>query len=119
MSVTNRHDFGVYYSLGLKVDALAYRRNPAVTAYTEAAQDGLESWVEAGFAPPVRYEDGSAPTVDRDRIDDIVTGALLATRPNADGRFAIPDFEALHRNLAAAYPASAEAAKILIQEIDA
>ena len=54
-----------------------------------------------------------------DRIDDIVTSALLATRPNADGRFAIPDFETLHRNLAAAYPASAEAAKILIQEIAA
>ena len=119
VSVTNRHDFGVYYSLGLKVDAAAYRRNPAVAAYTEAAQDGLESWVEAGFAPPVRYEDGAAPTIDRDRIDDIVTGALLATRPKADGRFAIPDFEILHRNLAAAYPTSAEAAKVLIQEIDA
>ena len=110
VSVTNRHDFGVYYSLGLKVDAAAYRRNPAVAAYTEGAQDGLESWVEAGFAPPVRYEDGAAPTIDRDRIDDIVTGALLATRPKADGRFAIPDFEILHRNLAAAYPTSAEAA---------
>jgi hypothetical protein len=35
VSVTNRHDFGVYYSLGLKVDAAAYRRNPAVAAYTE------------------------------------------------------------------------------------
>lgn len=117
--ITNRHDFGIYYSLGLKVDAGAYRRDPAVAAYTEAAQDGLESWIEAAFAPPVRYEDGAAPTVDRDRIDDIVTGALLATRPDADGRFAIPDFEILHRNLAAAYPASAEVASILTQEIHA
>lgn len=115
--VTNRHDFGVYYSLGLKVDAGAYRRDPAVAAYAEAAQDGLGSWVEAGFAAPVRYEDGSAPTVDRERIDDIVTGALLATRPDADGRFAIPDFETLHRNLAAAYPASAEAAQRILEEI--
>ncbi|AIT82550.1 DUF4304 domain-containing protein [Novosphingobium lubricantis] len=117
VTVTNRHDFGVYCSLGLKVDAGAYRRNPAVAAYTEAAQDGLASWTEAGFAPPVRYEDGNAPTIDRDRIDDIVTGALIATRPNGDGRFAIPDFEILHRNLAAAYPASAEAAQKILEEI--
>src|SRR3546814_17387587 len=46
--------------------------------------------------------------VDRDRIDDIVTGALIATRPDPSGRFPVPDFEILHRNLAAAYPASAE-----------
>lgn len=116
ISVTNRHDFGNYRTLGLKVDAGAYRCHPLVAAYAEAVQAGLASWVEAGFAPPVRYDDGRAPAVDRDRIDDIVTGALLATRPGPSGCFPVPDFEVLHCNLAAAYPASAEAARALLQE---
>lgn len=117
VTLTNCHDFGVYYTLGLTVDAGAARRDPAVAAFAEAVQDGLGSWIESGFAPPVRYDDGAPPKVDRASIDDIVTGALLATRPNANGGFAIPDFEILHRNLAAAYPRSAEAAQRLLQEI--
>lgn len=119
ISITNRHDFGIYRTLGLRIDADAFRRNPSVAAYAETVQDGLASWVEAGFAPPVRYDDGRAPAVDRDRIDDIVTGALIATRPDPSGRFPVPDFEILHRNLAAAYPASAEAARTLLQEMPA
>ncbi|CCW19731.1 hypothetical protein EBBID32_41010 [Sphingobium indicum BiD32] len=118
VNLTNRHDFGVYYTLGLKVDAGATRRDPAVAAFAEAVQDGLGSWIEAGFAAPVRYDD-AAPRVDRASIDDIVTGVLLATRPNPNGRFVIPDFEILHRNLSAAYPRSAEAAKTILQEISA
>lgn len=118
-TLTNRHDFGVYYTLGLSVDAGAARRDARVAAYAEAVQDGLASWIEACFAPPVCYIDGEAPVVERDKVDDIVAGALLATRPGPDGRFVIPDFETLHRNLAAAYPASAEAANALLQEISA
>ena len=118
-TLINRHDFGVYYTLGLSIDAGAARRDAPVAAYAEAVQDGLVSWNEACFAAPVRYVDGEPPIVERDTIDAIVTGALLATRPGPDGRFAVPDFETLHRNLAAAYPASAEAANALLQEITA
>ncbi len=117
VTLTNRHDFGVYYTLGLKVAAAAARRDPVVPAFVEAVQDGLSSWVEAGFAAPVRYDDGKEPQVDRDSIDDIVTGALVATRPDPDDRFAIAEFAILHRNLAAAYPRSAEAAQQLLKEI--
>ena len=84
-----------------------------------AVQDGLSTWMEAGFAPPVRYDDGRQPTVERDRVEDIVTGALIATRPDASGTFPVPDFAILHCNLAAAYPASAAAAHALIEEIAA
>lgn len=117
VTLTNRHDFGVYYTLGLEIDAGAARRDPKVAAFAEAAGEGLGSWIEAGFAAPVRYDDGEAPKVDRASIDDIVTGALMATRPHPDGRFAIPDFAILHRNLAAAYPRSAEAAQQILKEI--
>ncbi|MCF8707001.1 hypothetical protein [Rhizorhapis sp. SPR117] len=116
VSITNRHDFGIYRTLGLRVDGIVARRELAA-AYIAAVEDGLGSWIEAGFVPPVRYDDGSVPVIERDHIDDIVTGALIATRPAASGRFAIPDFEILHRNLAAAYPRSAEAARALLQEI--
>ncbi|WP_313806612.1 hypothetical protein [Sphingobium sp.] len=119
ITLTNRHDFGTYRTLGLTVDADAARLDPAVAAYSEAVQDGLGSWLEACFAPPVRYEDGGTPRVDRESIDEIVTGAILATRPGADGRFAIAAFESLHRNLAAAYPRSAEAAQRLLEEFPA
>src|SRR3546814_5103261 len=96
ISITNRHDFGIYRTLGLRIDAGAFRRDPPVAAYAEAVQDGLGSWVEAGFATPVRYDDGRAPAVERDRIEDLVTGALIATRPAPTGRFPDPDFENSH-----------------------
>lgn len=115
--LTNRHDFGTYYTLGLKVDAGAARRDPAVGAYAETVENGLGSWIEAGFAAPVRYDDGEAPKAERSSIDDIVMGALLATRPGPDGHFPVADFAILHRNLAAAYPRSAEAAQRLLEEI--
>jgi hypothetical protein len=44
-------------------------------------------------------------------------GALLATRPGPDGHFPVADFAILHRNLAAGYPRSAEAAQRLPEEI--
>lgn len=109
VTVTNRHDFGIYRTLGLKIDALPSQRKTAFS-YIEAVQDGLGHWHEAGFAAPVRYEEGGPPALDRDGIDEIITGALLATRPDGSGKFPIPEFETLHRNLAAAYPACAEAA---------
>ena len=118
VTLSNPHDFGIYRTLGLRVDAGAARRTEAVARYAEAVQDGLGSWIEACFAAPVRYDGGGAPTIDRDSIDDIVTGVLLATRPSS-GRFPVADFEQLHTNLAAAYPRSAEAAKRILEEIPA
>ena len=117
LTLTNRHDFGVYYTLGLKVDASATRRDSTVATYAETVENGLGSWIEAGFAAPVCYEDGEAPKVERSSIDDIVMGALLATRPGPDGHFPVADFAILHRNLAAGYPRSAEAAQRLPEEI--
>lgn len=117
VSLTNRHDFGTYRTLGLKVDAGAARRDEAVVAYAEVAQNGLESWIEAGFVSPVRYHDGQPLAIERHRIDDIVTGVLIATRPNGDGRFAVAAFETLHRNLAAGYPHCAEAANRYCHDI--
>lgn len=103
----NHHDFGTYCTLALKIED---EDDEAVQAYAEAVEEGLGSWVEAGFAPPVAY-DGSVATIGRTDPSELVIGALLTTRPNPDGTFAVKDFATLHANLAAAFPQQAEAAR--------
>lgn len=49
---TNRHDFGVYRTLALHIED---EEDEAVQAYAEAVEEGLGSWLEAGFTPPVIY----------------------------------------------------------------
>ena len=102
----NRHDFGVYTTLALHIQDEA---DCAVEAYAEAVEEGLGSWIEAGFSPPVTYQ-GSVARIEREDPCELVIGALLTTRPSPDGTFAIPDFAILHRNLAAAFPEQAAAA---------
>lgn len=103
----NRHDFGTYRTLALQMDA---EDDEAVQAYAEAVEEGLGSWIEAGFSPPVSYEQ-SVATIHRPDPSELVIGALLTTRPNPDGSFALADFATLHGNLAAAFPQQAEAAR--------
>ena len=106
----NRHDFGNYLTLALKVDDF-HEDHPAVIAYVEAVQDGLTSWLEAGFSPPIRYlADRSATTDGRD-YDEIILGALRTTRPGPDGTWPIGDFETLHINLTAAFATHAAAVR--------
>ena len=107
VTVHNAHDFGVYLTLGLKITAPS-GSSEEVDAYATAVEDGLSSWLEAGFAPPVEYDDAVAYRV-RSDIDGIIMGALSTTRPAADGRFPIPDFAVLHANLARAFPRQAQA----------
>ncbi len=106
-SKPNRHDFGTYRTLVLHIDD---EDDPAVAAYAEAVEDGLGSWIEAAIACPVEY-DGSVASIPRPELDEVTIGALLTTRPGANGRFAIPAFETIHTNLSAAFPKLAETAR--------
>lgn len=103
----NRHDFGVYRTLALRVED---QESEAVDAYAEAVEPGLGSWIEAGFTAPVTYT-GKVATIERSEHAELVIGAMLTTRPNPDGTFPIADFAILHTNLAAAFPEQAEAAR--------
>ena len=108
--VHNGHDFGNYLTLALKIEA-ERENDPAVVAYSEAVEDGLGSWLEAGFGPPIRYlADKSATTEGRD-FEDIVMGALRTTRADQGGGWARPDLEHLNTNLAAEFPTLAEAVR--------
>lgn len=114
--LTNRHDFGTYYTLGLKVWEVA--RNETVDAYVAEVEDGLGSWIEAGFTAPVRYDDGHSATAPR-RLDEVILGAMMTTRPAADGSFPVADFELLNGNLTAAYPQIAAEAKARLEQVPA
>jgi hypothetical protein len=104
---TNRHDFGVYRTLALHIDR---EDDDAVQAYAEAVEEGLGSWIEAGFTPPVIYA-GPVATIERPDHVELVIAALLTTRPNPDGTFPIAAFATLHGNLAAAFPQQAYTAR--------
>ena len=106
MTVVNRHDFGVYHTLGLAAEAEAASR-PHVAAYRDAVEDGLGFWHAAGFIAPVVYHGAAAVSVRT--LERAIVGAWQTTRRNPDGRFPIADFARLHANLAAAFPAEAEA----------
>jgi len=103
----NRHDFGCYRTLALRVED---EGSEAVDAYAKAVEEGLGSWIEAGFTPPVTYA-GKVATIERAEHAELVIGALLTTRPSPDGTFPVADFATLHGNLAAAFPEQAEAAR--------
>ena len=100
----NRHDFGVYRTLALRIDDEA---DLAVAAYAAAVAEGLGYWTEAGFAPPIQYALGGGSTTFGRSFDDIIRGAMMTTRPSEDGKFPIPEFATLHGNLKQAFPAIA------------
>lgn len=106
----NRHDFGNYLTLALEADD-ADLIDDRVIAYIEAVEDGLGSWLEAGFAPTIRYLAGGSATTDDRSFNDIVMGALRTTRPGEAGNWPVADFETLHTNLAAAFPVLADAVR--------
>lgn len=108
--IPNPNDFGCYRTLGLRVMS---EDDATVADYAEAVEEGLATWIEAGFRAPVRY-DGAAPVVEHADPAETVIAALMTTRPAADGTFPIPGFAVLHTNLVAAFPVEAATARARI-----
>lgn len=108
--IPNPHDFGCYRTLGLRVMS---EDDATVADYAETVEEGLATWIEAGFRAPVRY-DGAAPVVEHADPAETVIAALMTTRPAADGTFPIPGFAVLHTNLVAAFPVEAATARARI-----
>lgn len=105
--LANHHDFGTYRTLTLRV---AEDAGPQALAYADLVEPGLGTWLEAGFTPPVTYS-GRTAIIPRKDLVEIVIGALQTCRPDAYGRFPLPDFEAIHGNLSRAFPEVAEIAR--------
>lgn len=104
-SGVNHHDFGTYRTLVAEFDET--KLDDAGRDYIREVEDGLRSWIEAGFAPPITYRaDRSADTHGLE-ADDIIHGAMMSTRPNPDGSYFPETNQALHENLKAAFPAVA------------
>ena len=102
--ITNRHDFGDYATLALVISDDAHLGS--ARAYATRVEDGLGSWLEAGMAPPITYDDARA-IFTRDSIRDVILGALSTTRPDERDGFPIPALATLHANLVAGFPEEA------------
>jgi len=110
--LSNRHDFGRYVSLVLHVEN---ELDDQVRAYAETVEEGLSTWLEAGFRAPVEYDDATPTVITTDPIE-ILVSALHVTRPGPDGRFPVADFATLHGNLTAAFPGEAAIAAARLTE---
>jgi len=99
----NAHDFGTYRELVAEVSDGA-QDDPAVADYVAQVEDGLFSWLCAGFAPPIRYKPGGIADSGGRTFDQIVAGAMMTTRPKPDGSFFPPDNKTLHDNLCTGFP---------------
>lgn len=110
--LSNQHDFGRYVSLVLHVED---ELDDAVRNYAQTVEEGLATWIEAGFRAPVEYDDATPRLIQSDPVE-ILVSAFHVTRPGPDGRFPIPDFETLHSNLAAAFPDEAAIAAARLTE---
>jgi hypothetical protein len=100
----NGHDFGTYYSLAFIADT---RPTAEIHDYLAKLEEGLNTWLQAGFTAPYNYAVRSYQECRP--LDDAIQGALSVTRPYPDGRWPYPDAQRLHTNLRAAYPDIAEA----------
>ena len=123
-SQRNAHDFGSYLTLALvTVAADPARVKPSMVdaghAYARQIEDGLARWTDAMFTRPVDYDDDGRATIQSPTADEAVIRALIATRSNADGRFAVDLFARVNANLTAEWPGlAAEAERRLSQGAD-
>lgn len=100
---TNRHDFGTYCELVAVVETGAEARADVV-AYVDAVEEGLGSWISAGFTAPILYDRRAVPVGERRTAQDVIASAMLITRPGPGGTFFPAGNEVLHRNLLEAFP---------------
>ena len=75
-ALSNAHDFGRYVTLVLHIDD---ETDEAVCAYAEQVEEGLGTWLEAGFSAPVIH-DGETPRIVHPDSTAAVVSALLITR---------------------------------------
>jgi hypothetical protein len=96
------HDFGRYYTAQLVCPDAPELRNEQ---YEELAEDGLRNWHQALMPAPYDYTDGTAkPICATSPSDEAIVRALIASRPNPDGSFALEMFSQIHTRLTSAFP---------------
>lgn len=113
----NPHDFGTYHTVELVCPAEASLEN---CEYENAVEDGLSHWRQALMPAPYNHE-RSPPTAicAGSPSDEAIRRAIIASRPDHHGAFALDSFRDVHTRLRAAFPAQATAADITIAIIHA
>lgn len=115
-SQRNAHDFGSYSTLALVSVAtdltdLKPSMADAGHAYARTIENGLARWTDAMFSRPVDYDADGSATIQSPNAIEAVIRALIASRPNADGSFAVDLFARVNANLTAEWPGLAAEAE--------
>ncbi len=115
-SQSNPHDFGRYSTLALvAVDTDPARIKPSMADgghdYARQIENGLARWTDAMFTKPVDYDDDGRATIHTPTVDEAIIRALIATRRNGDGNFAVDLFARVNANLTAQWPSLAAEAE--------
>ena len=99
--MTYGHDFGSYVELEVRFDPA----DPLATAYADSVENGLASWMEAGFTAPVEYDGDSQIRPGSQRLaNDCVVAALVGARRLDAGGYATERETRAIANLTAAFP---------------
>ncbi len=97
----NPHDFGSYAELVVRFDD----DDAVASAYAAAVEDGLGSWMDAGFTAPIQYDDRSQLRPGSRRLaNDCVVAALVGARRLDAGGYATERETRTIANLTAAFP---------------
>lgn len=105
------HDFGSYAELVVRFDD----DDVAAVAYAQRVEDGLGSWMDAGFTAPVAYDDrGQERAGSRRLANDCVVAALVGARRLDAGGYATERETRAIANLTAAFPNCAAVAEDLL-----
>lgn len=99
----NQHDFGTYRELVLEILAGAVH-NKDVIEYADKVENGLNSWISAGFPQPFLHEHPQRADAFSRTFGDVVRSAIMITRPIGTDRFFPDENEVLHHNLRCAFP---------------
>ncbi|SLK09217.1 hypothetical protein [Novosphingobium mathurense] len=83
---SNPHDFGTYRELAVKVDKNDFE-DATAAEYLDKLENGLTSWISAGFTAPVSYLPGAQTRKNAANVNDLIRSAKMVTRPMSDGRF--------------------------------
>ena len=114
--MTYGHDFGSYVELEVRFDP----DDPIAADYAERLDNGLATWLDAGFTAPVEYDARSQPRPgSRRTANDCVVAALANARRLVAGGYATERETRAIANLTTAYPACAAAADALLASLAA
>ncbi|WP_454887943.1 hypothetical protein [Sphingomonas oryzagri] len=113
-ALSNQHDFGTYIDLVAVFD----QSDEVHRDYLLRVEQGLSTWIDAGFLPPILYDDRSqsVEATYTDHFHAALRVIVTLERQRIDGHGSPVEASAI-AHLRAEYPAQAEQADQLLRQI--